>query len=740
MGTKTRASAAVLLAAVALYFVARSPRAESPQDPSPSADSPRGAVVVPPAADGERGGPADASTFTLPAGSVERMIPVAEDPPVEASAVAGTHVLRVVLEGITAEDARMATVTVTGVDKHAEWPAEIQDSWPWPGLPNPGSTNAGPTNAGLPSAGPTNAGLTSDFDLDPFLALVAAHDGDQRVDALEVSVAHPAHFLATTRVPLSRGVELESGQTVHEVRVRLVRPEFWPEFTLAVRDAHTRVHLEDIELRIEPGVGNAVWGQNGTNTLLDDGLDSPILLMGGREPSETKATVAGLALSPATGEVPRLVELVRRFGPERGVIVSARAPGYAWGSTSLDVTKGERELLLEPATTLGVRLANVQLERYAALETVPVLGVYRHYPNGNVSYIHFERLDETLATEGLRLDSLVPADNYVVTVELGGGSWTQRPLLAREEITLDAGETRELVLSLADPPAPPERATLGGVVSFPAPSATWGEEHVRLQLYFQPTQHWRNPDVEFALADLPQVGGALPTWSFRADDLPVGLYRVQLLPFLKVWMIDLPAGGREDVRLEIKALAEVHVETVDGQTGARVPLDEFYYRNQQPLPRQRQNDWARAETVEPGRFRIWTTPGTVTAWPRFPSGSDLEYGGTGKDFELVPGLQSVRFELGPVYAMHFEFREDGVALPVGDPGMYVRQNIRAVDHEGRVTGDGLQTTMRVTVSGPGVYEINFEGLDADHYHPLPPRRVHVRAGEPVEVIVELPRK
>lgn len=696
MGTKTRVSATILVAVVCVVFVARTPEAESPPM----------AAVEPPASGGElAGAPAE-----VPARSVVRQRVVAEEPSVGLSAVTGRNVLRVILAGISEEDARRTSVTLTGGNEPEEWPEEIRNSW-------------------------LCQGLTSEFDLDPLLASVERHDNPGKGE-LEVEVDHPHHLAERTRITLDRGVERSNGKTVHEVRVRLVRPEFWPEFTLAVRDAHTRAHLEEIELRFAPGAGNAVWGRNGTNTLLGSGLRSPIALMGGREPDEPKVTVAGLALSPAAGELPRLVELARRFPPERGVIVSARAPGHAWGSTSLDVSKGERELLLEPAATLGVRLANVQLERYAALETVPMLCVYWIRADGGNQYVRFERLDRTLETEGLRLDSMVPG-GYRVAVELGGGAWTQQPVLAREELSLAGGDSRELVLTLADPPAAPERATLGGVVSFPA---FGGEEEVRLQLSFQATQRWRNPDVELSLADLRRVGTAPPTWSFRVEDLAVGMYRVQLLPFLKVWMIDLPAAGAEDLELVLPELAEVLVETVDGRTGERVPRDDLYYRTVEPAPGQLQRDLARAETEEPGRFRFWAAPGAVRVWPKFPNGAEREYGGNGMDFELVPGFQSLKFEFAPVYALRFEFREDGTALPTGPQGMSTTRDIRAVGHEGRVTDGGLQRDMRVEVSAPGLYEISFEGVTGERFLPIPPRRVDVRAGETAEVIVELRRK
>ena len=137
--------------------------------------------------------------------------------------------LRVILEGVTEENARMTTVTVTGVDKRTfqrreglptsgrvdsktegalirndsthsyapKWPAEIRGSWPC-------------------------QGLTSQFDLDPFFADVAEQHEILRVDELEVHVDHSLHLLERIRVPLYRGVKLKSGRTIYEVRVRLV--------------------------------------------------------------------------------------------------------------------------------------------------------------------------------------------------------------------------------------------------------------------------------------------------------------------------------------------------------------------------------------------------------------------------------------------------------------------------------------------------------------------------------------
>ena len=356
--------------------------------------------------------------------------------------------------------------------------------------------------------------------------------------------------------------------------------------------------------------------------------------------------------------------------------------------------------------------------------------------------MHFEALDEELVAEGLRLENLTPG-GYRVSVELGGGSWTKRPVLAMEELsgerTLAVGETREIVLNLADPPAPPELATLGGVISFPASTHSWAEETVSLHLYHQPTQRWRRPHVNLPLGDLKRVGGAFPSWSFAVDDLPVGLYRVQLMPFLKVWMIELTEEGREDLKLTVPEIAEVIIETVDQRTGERIPRTELHYRNEEPPPGQRQRDFTQAETEEPGRFRFWSIPGKVMVWPKWPTGPDRDPG-SGVVFDFKPGVQEVRLELEPLYAMKFIFREGGEDLPTGDPGMRVRQNIRAVDHDGRILRDGLQRDMLVEVSAPGIYEIRFTGLSSEKYEPIPSRQVEVIADEPVKVVVELTRK
>ena len=111
------------------------------------------------------------------------------------------------------------------------------------------------------------------------------------------------------------------------------------------------------------------------------------------------------------------------------------------------------------------------------------------------------------------------------------------------------------------------------------------------------------------------------------------------------------------------------------------------------------------------------------------------------DLELVPGPQSVRLELGPRYAIRFEFRENEEAPPPGDEFYYgAIPSVRAVEHGGQVTRNWWWNNREIEVSAPGVCEVSFEGVGEDRFHPIPPRLVDVRPGETTEVIVELHRK
>lgn len=707
MGTMMKVSAAVLVAAAGVYLATRTPEVEST----------RTARVEPLAEDAA---PEDAELLSATADSSTqdaRRIPVAEEPAGTATVAPGRNVLRVLLDGVTEEGALMSTVTLTGASEQVRWPAQLQESWPC-------------------------QGSTSEFDLDPFLRRVAQHGGDLRVDELVVRVDHPLHFSETVRVPMSRGVERKDDETVFEAKVPLTDVIYWPDLTLAVRDARTGAHLDDVELRFAPTAYMGLVQQPGASgpfTIVGEGLSSPIVMRGGRRAGEPEEMAAGVALSPLEGEALQPIELVQPEENARGVMMYAHAPGHAWGRLVLDVSKGSRrELFLEPGAALSLRLANVQVERYAALEKRATLFLRRIHPDGTEATVWSRELDETLDDEVMRVDALEPGD-YVALVELTG-SWRRIPTeLGRETISVPAGEARELELRVLDPPEPPEHATLGGVVSFPR---FGGEDDVRLQFYGA-DYRYGDPDVELSLTELQPVAATRPTWSYRIEDLPVGRYQARLLPFLKSWVIELPEGGRDDLELVIPELAEVLFETFDAETGEAAPLEAIAYRELEVVPGQvthgGSGPWRSIESNgDPGRFRVWMAPGAMAVMPR-SSLNGVEYSFHAEEFELEPGRQSFRLELTRACTLRVEFRVDGAALPHEDTLFHsLSRCFRPVGHEGRV--GGMYPYSLLQASAPGPYEIDFEGVGADRFRPIPSRVVEVNAGEITEVIVELERK
>ena len=648
--------------------------------------------------------------------SSEEPQPTSERPPLE-----GDHILRVVLEGLSEEDAHPATITLTGVDHGREsWPFHFRRTWP-------------------------GQGLVSEVAIDPFFSHVESqlHLWDLEIHELEVKVTHPRYLIGQGRTPLTTGVKQESGQTLYEIRVPMtpgVAHEYWPELTLHVLDANTRDHLENVELRMVPtafmGLGQ-VPGEDTAFTPLAEGLNSPISLMGGREKGASDEWLTGLAIAPRKGQPPEMIELVQREETARGVVVYAWAPGYSWGRVTLDVASdAAREVLLESAGSLAVQLSNVQLDRYAELDTRATLWVDEIEENGYERRAWIANLDETLRDDGLWLGSLKPGE-YAVSVRLGQG-WSVPPILAREVVTIRAGQRHDLTLDLSDPPPPVATATLAGTISFPAFE---GDEEASLQFYFE-NSGFRRPEVELPLAELRRSGLSRSTWQFLVEDLPVGRHQIQLDPFLVSWMVELPPEGIENLELEVEEFAEVVVETIDAETRELIPLEELYFRSQVKQPGQYHTIWTAAETEQPGRFRFRTVRGRATMWTQnMPE--ELGYGTGVKHLNLVNGLQTVPLELSPIYEIRFELRSGGEVLSRLDPlwnkltrGM--GRNVRAIDHDGRVLSLGkLEREKIVELSRPGLYEVHFENFADERFQPIPAQEVEVRGGETAEVVVEL---
>lgn len=183
MRTFLKVSGVILVAVMFVYFVIQTPQSESSQSEA----------GPPIATDVELANAAP----EIPSADLVQRSTIDEDFAGAMPSLAGNKLLRVILEGISEEDAKMTRVTVTGVKEGEEWLAEIQDSW-------------------------LCTGLTSEFNLASFFASVAQRDENLHLEELEIKVDHPLHLIETTRVSLTQAVDRDSGETVYEVRVRLV--------------------------------------------------------------------------------------------------------------------------------------------------------------------------------------------------------------------------------------------------------------------------------------------------------------------------------------------------------------------------------------------------------------------------------------------------------------------------------------------------------------------------------------
>ena len=393
MGIKTKTSAAILMVAIGAYFLPRTKLTEA--TPIAGVESP---------AQGGLGGMAGIRRGMQEVTGSAQRDPIAEDAWKKERRGLARNVLRLLVEGVAQDEAGRATARVVG--RAAEGGLdEIQESWPARGARN-------------------------EYDLDRFFERVAERFTKLRDDRFEVELDHPRYFRKRVQVDLAGG-QKRNGQTIYEVRIPLVPPALWPEFSLAVRDANTREHLKDVELRCVTtalmGVGQRP-GSEGAYTLLGGGRNSPIPLRGGHEAEDSEQRVAGLAFPQSSKKKAQLFTLEDRSRPkfERGLIVFARAPGYAWGRLVLDVSTGaSRELLLTRETTLGLRLANLQPNRYAELGMKGTLIVAQPDEQGEDELVWQQDVNELLETRGLRLEGLLPGE-FKVQVELSPG-WKRKP-------------------------------------------------------------------------------------------------------------------------------------------------------------------------------------------------------------------------------------------------------------------------------------------------------------------------
>ncbi|MCP3916647.1 MAG: hypothetical protein GY711_13915 [bacterium] len=527
-----------------------------------------------------------------------------------------------------------------------------------------------------------------------------------------------------------------------EISMRDIKRLAGPGFAVHVRDSATSAELTELEILLVPATTlRASWRMPAGRdpvVALASGATSPITIQTWRAEDDPDNCARGYDWSDAYGKT-RSLRLARPHVLRRGLVLYARDADHAWGRLEIDPSSGGTcELLLLPTAKLTVIFANYQREGYASLDLEPNLFLRRtDVETGAV--VRVQAVTRLLAEERFVLEGLEPGV-YRASVELG--KWmapAARTVLGAERFELAAGEERELIIYLSDPPSPPLRARLAGWLTFPPfPN----EDAVELRLFHmsRPRQRAGRPDHVIPLERMKRSGGESGAWRWDAGELAVGSYQAKVWPFLASFRIDLVEGEPQDVELDLGELAEVHVDVVDISSGERIDPGELTWSRMATFDGAIDNAGERlGHTGEPGRFHFWTVPGRIDLYAS--DAHEAGYGAGYRTFEVSAGPNALRLPLSKLCAIRFVFQDEGALLPkTSEMFKLLASGIVCVDGDARVTVDRSRKNGTIELSGPGVFDVTFEGVATERFRPIETRRVEVRAGETAEVVVALERR
>ncbi|MEM7203942.1 MAG: hypothetical protein AAF628_27020 [Planctomycetota bacterium] len=496
-----------------------------------------------------------------------------------------------------------------------------------------------------------------------------------------------------------------------------------PRFALRVLDRAVLQHLTQLELWAIPrGYEKAAWrlpDRGSRFTELGTNLQSPLTvepIFGDGDPTP----VVSVRVGHAGAATPTDVELVKNALRARGLTLFVRAPGYAWGKVDVDPrVPGEREVLLPHGGSWHVRLANWQPEAYAALGHEPRLEVEAPDAEWDHRVLLKHQLDDDDARDGVRLDGLGVGE-YEVRVALGH-SWhvRERVELAQTTEVVVPGEQRDLTLTLADPPEPAPKSRLTGTLTV---GAFDGRDQAVLKVFGAAYVQGR-PTAEVPLADMTPEPGVPDTWRFAIDDLRAGPHQLKLWPLLCSEMVEV--GDDQPAAVRFDAIATVDILAFDRRTNATAPLEELFWgRQTNPKGIVNHIGGTVEATAEPGRFRLYTTPGEIYARVDFRSKG---FSGTGR-WTVGPGRNDVQLTVGGKTGVRFVFTDGETKLPVAASGL-PEIELEAVEGEGEgsVTLNATRTNGSLEVSEPGLYRATFTLAEGAPFLPV----------EPVETVIVL---
>lgn len=466
----------------------------------------------------------------------------------------------------------------------------------------------------------------------------------------------------------------------------------WPQLTiLHARDAQTGVDLQSIEV---------------------------LALM---ENTITASVVPAMTEGPGTvklrGNSPLPLKLEDFDALPYVETLHVRAPGYGWSMTHFNPRKGGDVF--------------VELDSGADLD-VDILG---HDPAHPV-VLRLTRVGkyEPILERGLgkqqriSLES-IPVGRFTVAAEIG--MWFENPVqLAKEEIELVAGGRSQVTLALAAQPQS-ERATLSGVLVVPR---EWNAKNVLLMADFLGvTGQERDRGRAVNLKD-PTTSAGFDTYAWTFESILVGKYEIGAVEPAYTVAIELPVGGRTDVRIEMPPPADVFVRVVDEKTGVDVEAVTLSWNPARPEG-VKGGGMAHAErsaTTRLFEFRAPLGPVDISLFAR--SG---EYAHAGRVVRLVAGRNEVKLELQ---------RASGVVVSLMD-GEELWRSEEDLDFDlEAVEGDGKRTASissggeyRLMVTKPGRYRVKLNDTLQGFLPPEEPI-VDIHLGSMTPLVIHLKRR
>lgn len=567
-----------------------------------------------------------------------------------------------------------------------------------------------------------------------------AFSGHARTDTRPVQFERGAWSLTLEVAQDWRRVEVRV-PTVEGATARLERPVGELPFPLA--------GPLDLVLRVRPpALLRVVDAETGRE--LDEvcvSVPSSLVLRGGTHPG---------ALPNFDCEVPRQASPVAidRYswgGADRFLFVGV--PGYAWRRLTYDfVAGGTRTVALERGASVTVQGVYPEAEPRTFLRLYATRAPSADEEPGGPSWIARGSIGlgsvgldsngmwRTESREGLIHESLLsngPLEvhglepgSYRVALEVGVES-TRDAVLAERSVQLFPGDAATVQL-VGAPQSERPTALLAGTVR--APDTRKVLDH--LPLVFVPAEYRGALEQKTLEVYARFSGEAGPGWREFAWTLaaaPVGRLWLEIPELAFRTSIELPPEGRDDLRIEVPALATLNVRLADDARGPGAPKPYLRWHQGEPA----------GPGADPPRHAFWIA--ASSSWrisaPAGPIRLRLIAPGEGyceERVELVPGEQELALRLRPFSGVRLRLLEGGT--PVELPATHdVR--LTALGGRGRVIHvDGNAFSRGLFVDEPGTYRLDIPELPS--YLPLAPTLVEIANGRvddhPIELVLEQP--